>query len=98
MFGEGIVTRLRLSLLNFTGPSAEVDLECFACRGESVGNPDRPYRTCSSEGWIEWGGCGLINAIPQSCGISPDEIYLSFAFGMGIRRTVMFPPRDHRHA
>ena len=40
---------------------AEVDLQCFVCHGASVGNPDRPCRTCSSEGWIEWGGCGMVN-------------------------------------
>jgi phenylalanyl-tRNA synthetase alpha chain len=79
MFGEGIVTRLRPSYFPFTEPSAEVDLECFACRGESVGNPDRPCRTCSSEGWIEWGGCGMVNPrVLLSCGIDPDE-YTGFA-------------------
>src|SRR5437899_583294 len=61
MFGEGIVTRLRPSYFPFTEPSAEVDVQCFVCRGASVGNPDAPCRTCSSEGWIEWGGCGMVN-------------------------------------
>ena len=61
MFGPGIVTRLRPSYFPFTEPSAELDLLCFVCRGESVGNPDRPCRTCDSEGWIEWGGCGMVN-------------------------------------
>jgi phenylalanyl-tRNA synthetase alpha chain len=90
MFGEGIVTRLRPSYFPFTEPSAEVDLECFACRGESVGDPDRPCRTCSSEGWIEWGGCGMVNPrVLLSCGIDPD-VYTGFAFGMGIERTLMF--------
>ncbi|MEZ5118940.1 MAG: phenylalanine--tRNA ligase subunit alpha [Candidatus Nanopelagicales bacterium] len=90
MFGEGIVTRLRPSYFPFTEPSAEVDLECFACRGESVGDPDRSCRTCSSEGWIEWGGCGMVNPrVLQSCGIDPD-VYTGFAFGMGIERTLMF--------
>lgn len=67
-----------------------MDLECFACRGESVGDPDRSCRTCSSEGWIEWGGCGMVNPrVLQSCGIDPD-VYTGFAFGMGIERTLMF--------
>ena len=90
MFGEGIGTRLRPSYFPFTEPSAELDLRCFVCRGESVGNPDRPCRTCSSEGWIEWGGCGMVNPrVLIACGIDPD-VYSGFAFGMGIERTLMF--------
>ena len=90
MFGEGLVTRLRPSFFPFTEPSAEVDLQCFACRGESVGNPDRPCRTCGSEGWIEWGGCGMVNPrVLRACGIDPHR-YSGFAFGMGLERTLMF--------
>ncbi|MDT4934501.1 MAG: phenylalanyl-tRNA synthetase alpha chain [Pseudonocardiales bacterium] len=90
MFGSGIITRLRPSYFPFTEPSAEVDLVCFVCRGESVGNPDRPCRTCNSEGWIEWGGCGMVNPrVLVACGIDPER-YSGFAFGMGIERTVMF--------
>jgi phenylalanyl-tRNA synthetase alpha chain len=95
MFGNGLSsqrlkTRLRPSYFPFTEPSAEVDLECFVCRGESVGNPDLPCRTCSSEGWIEWGGCGIVNPrVLLACGIDPDR-YTGFAFGMGLERTLMF--------
>jgi phenylalanyl-tRNA synthetase alpha chain len=90
MFGEGIVTRLRPHYFPFTEPSAEVDLECFVCRGASVDNPDRPCRTCRSRGWIEWGGCGMVNPrVLIACGIDPDR-YTGFAFGMGIERTLMF--------
>jgi phenylalanyl-tRNA synthetase alpha chain len=90
MFGPGIVTRLRPSFFPFTEPSAEPDLLCFVCRGESVGNPAWPCRTCGSSGWIEWGGCGMVNPrVLQACGIDPDR-YSGFAFGMGIERTLMF--------
>ncbi|HEV7204530.1 MAG TPA: phenylalanine--tRNA ligase subunit alpha [Jatrophihabitans sp.] len=90
MFGPGIATRLRPHYFPFTEPSAEMDLICFVCRGESVGNPDRPCRTCSSEGWIEWGGCGMVNPrVLTACGIDPER-YRGFAFGMGIERTLMF--------
>jgi phenylalanyl-tRNA synthetase alpha chain len=90
MFGEGIVTRLRPSYFPFTEPSAEVDLQCFVCRGTSVDNPDAPCRTCRSEGWIEWGGCGMVNPkVLVATGIDP-EIYSGFAFGMGLERTLMF--------
>ncbi len=90
MFGEGIVTRLRPSYFPFTEPSAEVDLECFVCEGASVGDPSRPCRTCGSEGWIEWGGCGMVNPrVLQAVGIDTEK-YRGFAFGMGIERTLMF--------
>ncbi len=89
MFGD-IRTRLRPHYFPFTEPSAEVDLECFVCHGDSVGNPDRPCRTCKSEGWIEWGGCGIVNPrVLKAAGIDPD-VYSGFAFGMGVDRTVMF--------
>src|SRR3954447_7538368 len=90
MFGEGIATRLRPHFFPFTEPSAELDLVCFVCRGESVGNPDRPCRTCKSEGWIEWGGSGMVDPrVLVACGIDPER-YSGFAFGMGIERTLMF--------
>ena len=90
MFGEGIVTRLRPSYFPFTEPSAEVDLQCFVCRGASIDNPEAACRTCRSEGWIEWGGCGMVNPkVLVACGIDPDE-YTGFAFGMGLERTLMF--------
>lgn len=90
MFGEGIVTRLRPSYFPFTEPSAEVDLRCFACRGASVDNPSSPCRTCRSEGWIEWGGCGMVNPkVLIAAGIDPEK-YSGFAFGMGLERTLMF--------
>jgi phenylalanyl-tRNA synthetase alpha chain len=90
MFGSDVMTRLRPSYFPFTEPSAELDLRCFVCHGASVGNPDRPCRTCSSEGWIEWGGCGMVNPnVLVACGIDPEE-FSGFAFGMGIERTLMF--------
>ncbi|MDP9117140.1 MAG: phenylalanine--tRNA ligase subunit alpha [Actinomycetota bacterium] len=90
MFGEGMVTRLRPAYFPFTEPSAEVDLLCFVCHGDSIGNPERACRTCGSEGWIEWGGCGMVNPrVFAACGID-SEVYSGFAFGMGIERTVMF--------
>ncbi|HEY9391654.1 MAG TPA: phenylalanine--tRNA ligase subunit alpha, partial [Mycobacteriales bacterium] len=88
--GEGLKTRWRPSYFPFVEPGAEYDVQCFACRGESVGNPDRPCRTCRSEGWIEWGGCGMVNPrVLVACGIDPDR-YSGFAFGMGIERTLQF--------
>ena len=90
MFGEGVRTRLRPSYFPFTEPSAELDLECFVCRGTSVGDASNPCRTCGSEGWIEWGGCGMVNPrVLRAAGIDTDR-YSGFAFGMGVERTLMF--------
>jgi phenylalanyl-tRNA synthetase alpha chain len=90
MFGDGITTRLRPSYFPFTEPSAEMDLVCFVCRGQSVGNPEWDCKTCKSEGWIEWGGCGMVNPrVLRACGIDP-EVYTGFAFGIGIERALMF--------
>ena len=85
LFGEGITTRLRPSYFPFTEPSAEMDLRCFVCRGE-----DPVCRTCKGTGWIEWGGCGMVNRnVLTACGVDPDR-YTGFAFGMGIDRALMF--------
>ncbi|MBA3718961.1 MAG: phenylalanine--tRNA ligase subunit alpha [Nocardioidaceae bacterium] len=88
MFGTGIDTRFRPAYFPFTEPSAEVDLRCFLCRGVQ---PDvQTCRTCRGEGWIEWGGCGVVNPrVLVACGVDPDE-FTGFAFGMGIDRTLMF--------
>ncbi|NBR93820.1 MAG: phenylalanine--tRNA ligase subunit alpha [Actinobacteria bacterium] len=85
MFGTGITTRLRPSFFPFTEPSAEVDIRCFVCRGES-----KECRTCKGEGWVEWGGCGMVNPkVLIACGIDT-VTYSAFAFGMGLERTLMF--------
>ncbi|MEU3465852.1 phenylalanine--tRNA ligase subunit alpha [Streptomyces sp. NPDC006733] len=90
LFGGDLTTRLRPAYFPFTEPSAEMDMQCFACRGESAVNPDRPCRTCSSEGWIELGGCGMVNPrVLTACGVDPAK-YSGFAFGFGIERLLMF--------
>jgi phenylalanyl-tRNA synthetase alpha chain len=90
MFGAGLKSRLRPNYFPFTEPSAELDMQCFVCHGASVGDPDNPCRTCSSEGWIELGGCGVVNPrVLVSAGIDADR-YSGFAFGIGLERTLMF--------
>jgi phenylalanyl-tRNA synthetase alpha chain len=85
LFGPDITTRMRPSFFPFTEPSAEVDLRCFVCRGEDAG-----CRTCGGTGWIEWGGCGMVNQnVLRACGVDPER-YSGFAFGMGIDRALMF--------
>lgn len=76
MFGAESGTRLRPSFFPFTEPSAEVD----------VWFPERK----GGAGWVEWGGCGMVNPrVLQACGVDTRR-YSGFAFGMGIERTLMF--------
>ena len=40
-------------------------------------------------GWLEIGGCGMVDPnVLKNCGINPDE-HTGFAFGMGIERIAM---------
>jgi phenylalanyl-tRNA synthetase alpha chain len=79
-------TRLRPHFFPFTEPSAEIDLQCFGCGGDP---PDPSCRICGGEGWLEWGGCGMVDpAVLTACGIDPQR-HTGFAFGMGLERTVM---------
>ncbi len=90
LFGAGIDTRFRPSYFPFTEPSAEVDVRCFVCRGVAPAQGEDACRTCRGEGWIEWGGCGVVNPrVLTACGIDADT-YSGFAFGMGLERTLMF--------
>lgn len=90
MFGEGMRTRMRPSFFPFTEPSAELDLQCFSCLGASALPGGEPCRVCSSEGWIEVGGCGMVHPnVLRAAGVDPDR-YSGFAFGIGLDRTLMF--------
>ena len=90
LFGPSQRTRLRPNYFPFTEPSAEVDLLCFSCQGASAEPGAEPCRTCSSEGWIEWGGCGMVHPnVLRSAGVDP-AVYSGFAFGMGLERALMF--------
>jgi len=86
LFGSGVVTRFRPSFFPFTEPSAELDVQCFVCKDKF--NPE--CKTCKGTGWIEWGGCGMVNPkVLQTAGIDTTQ-YSGFAFGMGLERTLMF--------
>ncbi|MGW0251226.1 phenylalanine--tRNA ligase subunit alpha [Nocardia goodfellowii] len=76
LFGPESETRMRPSFFPFTEPSAEVD----------VWFPDKK----GGAGWVEWGGCGMVNPkVLIASGIDP-EVYSGFAFGMGMERTLQF--------
>ena len=86
VYGDGMTTRFRPSYFPFTEPSAEVDLLCYVCHNEP--SAVASCRTCGGEGWIEWGGCGVVNPrVLVACGVDPER-YSGFAFGMGLDRTV----------
>ncbi|WP_188831044.1 phenylalanine--tRNA ligase subunit alpha [Nocardia camponoti] len=76
LFGDETRTRMRPNYFPFTEPSAEVD----------VWFPDKK----GGAGWVEWGGCGMVNPkVLIASGIDP-EVYSGFAFGMGMERTLQF--------
>ncbi|MUL85918.1 MULTISPECIES: phenylalanine--tRNA ligase subunit alpha [unclassified Mycolicibacterium] len=75
-FGPAGRTRFRPHFFPFTEPSAEVDIWFPGKKG--------------GPGWVEWGGCGMVNPnVLRACGIDPD-VYSGFAFGMGLERTLQF--------
>lgn len=79
VFGDDLDVRLRPHFFPFTEPSAELDVQCFVCRGSGC-------RMCKGEGWIEVLGCGMVDpALFEWAGYDPER-YTGFAFGMGIER------------
>jgi phenylalanyl-tRNA synthetase alpha chain len=81
-FGPGRRARLRPSFFPFTEPSAEFDVTCWVCGGIGC-------RTCSGSGWVELGGCGMVDpAVFRAVGIDPER-YTGFAWGFGIDRLAM---------
>lgn len=91
LFGGQPITRLRPSYFPFTEPSAEMDFRCFKCdaRLGTDHDADSNCRVCGGTGWIEMGGCGMVNpAVLRACGVDPEE-YQGFAFGLGIERILM---------
>jgi len=78
-FGDGLKTRFRPSFFPFTEPSAEFDCSCPKCKGQGC-------RMCKHSGWIEIGGCGLVNPkVLEHCGLDSEQ-WQGFAFGFGVER------------
>ena len=81
MFGKSKI-RLRPSYFPFTEPSAEIDIY-WGLKTET------DYRITKGTGWLETGGCGMVDPnVLKNCGINPDE-HTGFAFGMGVERIAM---------
>lgn len=78
-FGPGREVRLLPHFFPFTEPSAEMFVSCFACDGSGC-------RVCSSTGWIELMGCGMVDPnVLTAVGYDTDAVS-GFAFGMGVER------------
>lgn len=79
MFGSSVKVRFRPSFFPFTEPSAEFDCSCPMCSGKGC-------RMCKQSGWIEIGGCGLVNPrVFEAVKLEPNT-WQGFAFGFGLER------------
>ncbi|MDI9585294.1 MAG: phenylalanine--tRNA ligase subunit alpha [Acidobacteriota bacterium] len=86
MYGESTRVRFRPDFFPFTEPSAEFALSCAMCGGDGC-------RVCSNTGWLEVGGCGMVDPnVLRNVGYDPER-YTGFAFGFGLERITML-----RHA
>jgi len=79
---ESVRTRFRSDFFPYTEPSAELAVSCVFCGGAGC-------RVCSHTGWIELGGCGMVDPnVFEKVGIDPD-VWQGFAFGFGLERIAM---------
>lgn len=82
LFGPDCVTRFRPSYYQFTEPSVETDISCFACHGKGCS-------LCKNTGWITISGAGMVHPnVLRNCGYDP-AIWSGFAFGFGAERCAM---------
>ena len=82
MFGADVNIRFRPSFFPFTEPSAEIDITCLICKGKGC-------NICKYSGWVEIGGCGMVDPnVLENSGIDSEK-YSGYAWGMGIERIAM---------
>jgi phenylalanyl-tRNA synthetase alpha chain len=81
-FGPTIHARFRPDFFPYTEPSAEFAVTCIFCEGAGCS-------VCSRTGWIELGGCGMVDPnVLRAVGYDPEE-HTGFAFGFGLERMAM---------
>jgi len=81
MFGKSKI-RLRPSYFPFTEPSAEIDVYWGL-------ETETDYKITKGTGWLEIGGCGMVDPnVLENCKIDATE-YSGFAFGVGVDRIAM---------
>jgi phenylalanyl-tRNA synthetase alpha chain len=78
-FGPDVHSRLRPAYFPFTEPSAEYEITCTICLGAGC-------RTCSDTGWVELGGCGMVDPAVFDAVRIDTALWSGFAFGFGIDR------------
>jgi phenylalanyl-tRNA synthetase alpha chain len=79
---ESVTTRFRSDFFPYTEPSAELAVSCVFCHQAGC-------RVCSHTGWIELGGCGMIDPnVFHAVGYDPEQ-WQGFAFGFGLERIAM---------
>ncbi len=79
---DSVRTRFRSDFFPYTEPSAELAVSCVFCHGDGC-------RVCSHTGWIELGGCGMVDPnVFVAVGYDPEE-WQGFAFGFGLERLAM---------
>lgn len=81
LFGKSKI-RLRPSYFPFTEPSAEIDVYWGL-------ETEADHRITKGTGWLEIGGCGMVDPnVLENCNID-SKLYSGFAFGVGIDRITM---------
>ena len=86
LYGAETKIRLRPSYFPFTEPSAEMDVSCFVCGGKGCA-------ICKQSGWVEIGGCGMVDPVVlENCKIDSEK-YTGFAFGFGLERMAILKYR-----
>lgn len=81
-YAREIITKIQPFYFPFTEPSFEFAAGCIFCEQKGC-------NVCSHTGWIELGGCGMINPnVLKTAEIDPIK-YTGFAWGFGIERLVM---------
>lgn len=81
IFGQNAEFRFRNSFFPFTNPSFEVDMKCACQKKQSCS-------ICSSSGWIEIMGCGMLHRkILKNSNYS--EEFEAIAGGIGIERLIL---------
>jgi len=83
LFNSKVKLRFWPSFFPFTEPSAEIHMSCTICQGKGCA-------VCSQTGWLEMGGCGMVDPnVFKAVGIDAEK-YTGLAFGMGVDRLTMF--------
>ena len=85
LFSPETKIRFGPTFFPFVEPGVDVAVSCVFCKGTGTAN-GAACRPCSSSGWIEIMGAGMVHPnVLRNGGIDPEK-YSGFAFGMGIDR------------